>query len=1040
MIRFRVLLVVGVLVGTSTAWAAVPAGFQDELVTSVSAPTALAFTPDGRLLITTQSGRLRIYRDGTLLPTPALDLRSVMCANVERGLLGVAVDPGFSSNRFIYLFYTFNKFGACVQNSAQAPVNRVSRFTLADTNTVSRSSEVVLIDNIPSPNANHNGGDLHVGADGYLYVSVGDGGCDYLGDSGCAGANDAARDEHVLLGKILRITTTGGIPSTNPFLGAGTVRCNVSGRAAPGQKCQETFAWGLRNPFRMAFDPNAAATHFFINDVGQQTWEEIDEGVGGADYGWSVREGHCAKASTSNCGTPPRGMVNPIFDYPHSDGCSAITGGAFVPRGVWPAEYEGAYLFSDYVCGSIFVLAPGGSGTFVRRTFASALGESSAVTMVFGPWGASQALYYTSYAGGGQVRRIVTSTDRAPVVTLTTAPRSGAAPLTVHLDASASSDPDGDALSFEWAFGDGVVVVGGAVVSHTYSAPGHFTAAVTVRDGRGAAGSASVAIDAGNAPPIVSIVSPSAAARFSVGQTITLTGGATDPEEGVLPSSRLSWIVLLHHDTHTHPFVPATAGNGITFQAPPPEDLAATSTSFLEILLTATDSQGATATVRRDFQPKRVTLTFDTAPSGLSLSLNGVVMAMPRTVTSWDGYQIAVSAGTQASDDKQSWLFASWSDSGAAAHTLVTPAVASAFTAMFAAATAIPPAGDAYVRAGAYANTNFGPSRTLVVKQSATVDLQRRTYLRFLLPATVDGRVVLRLRGGLAAPGTVPVGVYPVMDTAWTESALTWNTQPAAGSIAIATTAITSTATAWYDWDVTAYVRSQQAAGKSAIAVALAGISNNTSYPVFSSREDPDNTPALLVGSATADAGDIVLYTSDATAWSGTWQPVADPTAAGGQRMSNPDGGAAKLTAPLASPANYVELSFTAEAHRGYRLWMRGKADRNKYVNDSVYIQFSGSADADGTPAYRLETTSAAVYTLEDCVNCGVAEWGWQDNGFGTGVMGPLIYFAASGPQKIRIQTREDGLSIDQVVLSSERYLTTAPGELTNDRTIVPKP
>ena len=351
-----------------------PAGFQGSLVASLPMPTALAFTPDGRLLMTTQRGQLRVYQQETLLPTPALDLASSLCTNSERGLLGVAVDPAFATNRYIYLYYTFNKFTSCPSNTASSPVNRVSRFTLQDNNTISRASELVLIDNIPSPNGNHNGGDLHIGRDGFLYVSVGDGGCDYMGDSGCAGANNAARDQHVLLGKVLRITTTGGIPASNPYQGSDSVRCSA-GRGQPGQKCQETFAWGLRNPFRLAFDPNASGTRFFINDVGQNAWEEINEGRAGADYGWSTREGHCANGSTSNCGTPPSGMVNPIFDYAHSNGCASITGGAFVPSGIWASAYEGSYLFSDYVCGVIFRLTRSSSGTYSRTTFASGLGS-----------------------------------------------------------------------------------------------------------------------------------------------------------------------------------------------------------------------------------------------------------------------------------------------------------------------------------------------------------------------------------------------------------------------------------------------------------------------------------------------------------------------------------------------------------------------------------------------------------------------------------------------------------------------------------------
>jgi hypothetical protein len=253
----------------------VPTGFDERLVVDVGLPpTALAFTPDGRMLIATQSGRLLIKMGEELLPTPAIDLSPRICSNSERGLLGVAVDPAFAENHYIYLYYTFNKHDTCGTRSARVPVNRVSRVVLGDDNLVDPDSEQILLDNIQSMGGNHNGGDLHFGPDGYLYVAVGDGGCDYLFNSGCAGANDAARDPHVLLGKILRITRDGGIPPTNPFQGEGTARCALTGRAEWGVACQETFASGLRNPFRFAFDLDATEPRLFINDVGQNDWEE----------------------------------------------------------------------------------------------------------------------------------------------------------------------------------------------------------------------------------------------------------------------------------------------------------------------------------------------------------------------------------------------------------------------------------------------------------------------------------------------------------------------------------------------------------------------------------------------------------------------------------------------------------------------------------------------------------------------------------------------------------------------------------------------
>jgi len=182
-----------------------------------------------------------------------------------------------------------------------------------------------------------------------------------------------------------------------------------------------------------------------------------------------------------------------------------------------------------------------------------------------------------------------------------------------------------------------------------------------------------------------------------------------------------------------------------------------------------------------------------------------------------------------------------------------------------------------------------------------------------------------------------------------------------------------------------------------------------------------------------------VLYAAEATVISGAWSVVTDSTAAGGARMQNPNAGAAKITPALASPANYFELTFTAEAGKPYRLWLRGIATANNYANDSVHVQFSGSVSASGAATYRIGTTTSAEVNLEDCNGCGVSGWGWQDNGYGVNVMGPAIYFAVTGPQTVRVQVRDDGFGIDQIVLSPSTYLSASPGTLKNDTTILPK-
>jgi len=659
----------------------VPANFQDTVITQFSGPTALAFTPDGRLLITAKTGSLRVFKDGALLPTPAINISAKVCSDSERGLLGVAVDPAFGTNQFVYLFYTFRKFGTCPTSGASTPVNRVSRFVLPLGNVIDPATETVLVDNMPSVTGVHNAGDLQFGKDGYLYVTIGDG-----------GNRPCSRDESVLCAKTLRIMGDGGIPPTNPFLGTDSARCNVTGRTDPGKKCQETFAWGLRNPYRMAFDPNAAGTRFFINDVGASTWEEIDLGQSGADYGWDVREGPCVRDSITNCGPPPAGMTNPIYWYQHNtivpsgttNACNSIVGGAFVPNGIWPVDYDNTYLFSDFTCGAIFRLKPDGAGGFIRTEFDTGLGVEAPVAMTFGPHGATQALYYVAY-NGGEVHRIAfTGTaNRAPTAVAVANPTSGAAPLDVSFDGTGSTDPDGDPLTYEWDFGDGSPLGSGATTTHRYTAVGTFTATLRVRDNRGGEGTDTVRIDPGNTPPSPTIELPTEGARFAVGQSMTLRGSATDDQDGQLADAALSWTVVRHHEAHTHPFLSPTPGNNIPITGPAPEDLAATTTTHLEIQLTATDSHGLSTTVTRIIQPRLVNVTFQTNPPGLGVDVNGTFVTGPTTVVSWEAWELNVDAMDQVDGSGQAWTFSSWSDGGSAAHVITTPSSPASYTATF---------------------------------------------------------------------------------------------------------------------------------------------------------------------------------------------------------------------------------------------------------------------------------------------------------------------------------------------------------------------
>ena len=205
-----------------------------------------------------------------------------------------------------------------------------------------------------------------------------------------------------------------------------------------------------------------------------------------------------------------------------------------------------------------------------------------------------------------------------------------------------------------------------------------------MRDNHGGVSTpASLRIDPGDRAPEVTIDTPTSAARFAVGDTITLHATATDPEDGTLAPSSLSWRVLRHHDSHTHPFLAPTPGNDLTIQQPSPEDLGSGIDGYLEIQLTATDSAGVTTTVTRDVLPKKVSLTFAANPTGRTVVVAGTTYVAPTTLTSWQGYTIAVDAPAQTDGSGASWVFQSWSDGGAAAHSFATPATATTYTATF---------------------------------------------------------------------------------------------------------------------------------------------------------------------------------------------------------------------------------------------------------------------------------------------------------------------------------------------------------------------
>jgi glucose/arabinose dehydrogenase len=381
--RVRAFLFLATLTFTAAASAAgTPiSGFQETVFQGgLSGPTAIAFLPDGRMLITEQGGALKLS-DGTSVSTL---ITIPVCSAIEMGLLGVAVDPNFASNGFVYLYRTKNP-GSCASSTGR--FNEVVRITIGPGDTVNPASLTVLVTGAQTDNGNHNGGCLRIGPDGKLYVGVGDSGHgDNQGGPGSS-TNPYSQDLSVLMGKILRINLDGTIPSDNPFVGQAGKR-------------PEIFAYGFRNPFRFSFDP--VTGKLWLGDVGDLTVEEIDIVTSGGNYAWP----HCEGTLPTGCEQP--GEIDPIFTYPHTGSSSlgeCIIGGGFAPSGFGGLDND--YFFGDCVSSNIYSAAPTGAQRDGVSTPASFLtGGSTPSDVIFGPDG---ALYYVSESGG-EVRRV------APIV------------------------------------------------------------------------------------------------------------------------------------------------------------------------------------------------------------------------------------------------------------------------------------------------------------------------------------------------------------------------------------------------------------------------------------------------------------------------------------------------------------------------------------------------------------------------------------------------------------------------------------------------
>ena len=1097
-----------------TAAAVLPSGFVDDVVLGgLTKPTAVRFSPDGRIFVAEKSGIIKVFESlSDSSPTVFADLRTSVHNYWDRGLLSMALDPGFPARPYVYVLYTYDgsigglapAWGVPGVTSDGCPdppggttlgcvvSGRVSRLQAAGN--VMTGPETVLVHDWFQQFPGHSIGDLLFGPDGALYVSGGEGASFQFVDYGQV--ENPGGDPPVAAGALQTAPTAQGgslrsqdleTPNDSTTLDGTVIRINPANGAALSDNplyarsdpnARRIVAYGFRNPFRLAIRPGTR--ELWVGDVGWRTYEEINvipdpRAAPVRNFGWPCFEGNARQSGWDAAGLDicealyarAGATTAPFFSYKEGSAVAAgetcpntsssITGLAFYTGASYPTRYKGALFFADYTRRCVWVMfadAGGRPDPATRATFVQS--AEYPVDLQTGPNG---DLFYVNFSGGNIHRIRYSPADRAPQAVIQASPTSGAPPLTVKFDGSQSSDPEGSPVTYSWdlnadgTFGDSIA----AAPTYTYGAAGTYRAGLRVQDGGGLTGSASVTISVGNTPPSAIIDTPSSTLRWRVGQSIGFSGRGVDAQQASLPASALSWDLIMNHcsapaSCHEHPIQSYQGTASGTFVAPDHEY-----PSFLTLRLTATDAGGLESVTTRRLDPQTVTVSLRSSPSGAQIGFGGETPVTPAERTAIVGSAISLSAPAPQVIQGSSYSFGTWSDGGAQTHIVVAPGVSTTYTATFRQGGGSPDervliASRAPVRRGTWRVVSdpsaAGGARLehpdAGAAKIATAAASPRDYVELYFHAEAGKAYRLWFRGKAAQNSYANDSVFVQFSLSLDESGAPRYRIGTTDATTLIVEACKGCGVSGWGWEDNMYGGSGpliRFARSGLQTMRIQGREDGVSIDQFvlSPVAYLTTSPGLAKNDGTVLAGrtglslDAVLHASSGSTVHGAWKVIADATAAGGARLENTEAARPKLNEALSSPADYFDLVFHAEAGRPYRLWLRGSAYKDSYNNDSVFVQFSGAVTAAKTPVFRIGSSDAAAVVLEDCNACGLAGWGWQDNGYGAGVLGPEIYFAATGLQRIRIQRREDGLSIDQVVISGNTYLSRSPGTTKND-------